>query len=133
LPASEDKLLPSPQVDLEWEAAARAVEDAKEMAARPSFQDADAAVLDVRDDLAVELQLPIRQTSRTPQLSADTETPDERHRGTAPVREEPRVVSRESGCRMYAAHLLGVLIDSHAVLSVFKRCSASRSPACRSG
>ncbi len=49
------------------------------------------------------------------------------------VRVELPVVPREAGCRMYAAHLLGVLIDSHTALSAFKRRSASGSPACRSG
>lgn len=84
LPTPENKFLPSVQLDLEGETAARAVEHAKGMPARPSFQDAGAPVLDTCNDRAVELELPIQQTGRTPSLSLDAETPDGRDRGTPP-------------------------------------------------
>lgn len=83
MPAPERKLVSSEQLDLEGEAAVRAVEHAKGMPAGHSFHDADTAILDTRNDLAVELEPPIQQTSCAPLLSLDAETPDRRDRATA--------------------------------------------------
>jgi hypothetical protein len=49
------------QLDLEGEAAARAVEHANPVPAWPGFQDADPPILDARNGLAIELQVPIGQ------------------------------------------------------------------------
>jgi hypothetical protein len=76
----------------------RAVEHAKGMPAGPSFQHADAPILDTRNDHAVELELPIHQTGRTPLLSLDAETPDGRDRGTAS--HARRVARRPTGGRL---------------------------------
>ena len=64
LPAPENKFLSSVQLDAERQAAARAVEHAKGMPTRPSFDDADAPILDTRNDHAVELEPSIQQTGR---------------------------------------------------------------------